>query len=75
MSKEALYSSHLSQSMRAIADAKLRILGDDCKAERMAMAIAIAKIRLACDVAGLDYYAIERVSYQLYLASKITEQR
>jgi hypothetical protein len=73
MSKTAFYSAHLGQCARSIAGAKRADLSDDVKADNLAM--AIAKIRLACDVAGLDYYAIERDSYQLYLASKVTEHR
>lgn len=73
MSKTAFYTSHLEQSRRAIVDAKRENVPEVYMSERLAM--AIAKIRLACDVAGLDYYAIGRESYDLYLASKITEQR
>jgi hypothetical protein len=73
MSKTAFCSAHLAQSVRSITEAKRAGIHDDVKADNLAS--AIAKIRLACDVADLDYYAIERDSYQLYLASKITEQR
>lgn len=71
MSKTAFYRSHLLQSQQSIGAAANG--NNESKSDNLAS--AIAKIRLACDVAGLDYYAIERESYQVYLASKISEQR
>ncbi len=72
MNKKAFYISHLSQSVEFVDQARI---AETKNARSEWLTLALAKIRLACDVAGLDYHAIERDSYQAYLDQKISEQR